>query len=85
MDEAFIGSLITFLGAYAPQNWLPCNGQVLPIRGYEPLYSIIGNRYGGSVAQNTFALPSFNPDGKPDSEGRYVLICVNGVYPARSG
>lgn len=57
MDEAFIGSIILFAGNFAPQGWLLCQGQTLPVSQYTALYSVIGNTYGGTPGQ-TFALPN---------------------------
>lgn len=45
-----------FAGAYAPEGWAMCNGQLLPISGYEALFSLIGTTYGGDGVTN-FALP----------------------------
>lgn len=56
MADAYLGEIRLFAGSYAPQNWLFCNGQSLPIAQYEALYSIMGNTYGGD-AQN-FNLPN---------------------------
>jgi microcystin-dependent protein len=41
---------------YAPQYWLPCNGQVLRIQDYQGLFGLFGTTYGGN-GQTTFALP----------------------------
>lgn len=81
--DSYIASIGTTLAPFAPTGWLPCNGQTLQINAYQPLYSLIGNRYGGSPTDGTFMLPAFNPDGQPDKDGRLVVICVNGIYPAR--
>lgn len=54
--EGFIGEIRAFAGTYAPEGWHFCNGAILPINGYDALYSLIGNTYGGSEGVN-FALP----------------------------
>jgi microcystin-dependent protein len=46
-----------FGGNYAPLNWALCDGQLLPISQYSPLYSLIGTTYGGDGVTN-FALPN---------------------------
>lgn len=81
--DSYTGSLGTFIGnpRNIPVGWLPCNGQMLNISNYQMLYSLIGNRYGGSLPAQTFALPSFNPNGQPDAQGRLTLICAMGTYP----
>jgi microcystin-dependent protein len=56
MDNFFVGQIMLWAGNFAPYRWLPCEGQLLPIRQYSTLYSILGNIYGGD-GQNTFALP----------------------------
>jgi len=55
MDE-FIGIVKLFAGNYAPDNWLFCHGQLLPVSQYQALFSILGNMYGGD-GRTTFALP----------------------------
>lgn len=54
--EPFIGQVMMFAGNYAPRGWAFCNGQLLSIKKYTALYSIIGNTYGGD-GRTTFALP----------------------------
>jgi microcystin-dependent protein len=54
--DGFTGEIRTFGGNYAPQNWHLCDGTVLNISDYSPLYSLIGVTYGGDGA-TTFALP----------------------------
>lgn len=55
-DLGYVGEIRMFGGNYAPVGWALCNGQVLPIRGNEVLYSLIGTTYGGN-GKETFALP----------------------------
>jgi microcystin-dependent protein len=53
--EEFIGAIKMFAGSKAPQDWMFCHGQLLPINGNEPLFNVIGMQYGGG--NGTFALP----------------------------
>ena len=57
MSEPFIGEIRMFGGNYAPLNWALCNGELLPISQYGPLYALIGTTYGGDGVTN-FALPN---------------------------
>lgn len=82
--EPFIGQVMVFSGNFCPVNWLPANGQLLPIQSYQALYSLLGNRYGGQYP-NTFALPNAAPFTTLTS-GASLLVCIsvtNGVYPQR--
>src|SRR5690606_27114112 len=45
-----------FAGNFAPQGWALCNGQLLSIAEYEPLFALLGTTYGGD-GQTTFGLP----------------------------
>jgi len=56
MSEYYIGEIRLFPYTYAPEDWMECNGQILPIGQYQALFAVIGNQYGGSYP-NTFALP----------------------------
>lgn len=70
--DAFIGEIKAFPYNFVPVNWLPCDGTLYPTsqRQYQALYSIIGQRYGGS--SNQFAVP--------DLRGR-VAVGVGSYFP----
>lgn len=55
--DAFIGEIRAFGFARIPENWLRCEGQLLPKSQYEALYSIIEYTYGGDPAKRLFRLP----------------------------
>ena len=42
-----------------PKGWKLCNGETLQTSRYGALNSIIGYKYGGSIARNEFKLPNF--------------------------
>jgi microcystin-dependent protein len=52
----FLGEIMLFAGDFAPDGWVLCQGQVLPIASYTALFSILGTTYGGNGI-TTFALP----------------------------
>jgi microcystin-dependent protein len=56
MAQPYIGEIRMFAGNFAPAGWLFCNGALLAISEYEPLFQLIGTTYGGD-GQTTFALP----------------------------
>lgn len=56
MGDPYIGEIRMFGGNFAPQGWLFCNGDLLPISEYEHLFQLIGTTYGGDGI-TTFALP----------------------------
>ncbi|WEK32361.1 MAG: tail fiber protein [Candidatus Pseudomonas phytovorans] len=56
MAEGFLGEIRMFAGNFAPRGWMLCQGQILNLRTYTALFSILGTTYGGD-GQNTFALP----------------------------
>ncbi len=58
VDLAYTGEIRCFPYAFIPAYWAACAGQVLPQSRYTALYAVIGNTYGGSAAQGTFALPN---------------------------
>lgn len=55
--DPFVGEIRLFAGTFAPRGWLVCNGQLLPIRQYTALFSLLGTTYGGD-GTTTFALPN---------------------------
>jgi microcystin-dependent protein len=57
MSDPFIGEIRPVGFLFAPQGWAMCNGQLLPISQNTPLFSLLGNSYGGD-GRATFALPN---------------------------
>jgi microcystin-dependent protein len=64
MSETYIGEIRLFAFTYAPEGWLDCAGQTVPISQYEVLFALIGTTYGGDGSSN-FMLP--------DLRGRYMM------------
>ena len=56
MSEPYIGEIRLFGFSRAPVGWLACDGSLVPISGYEALYTLIGTTYGGDGI-TTFATP----------------------------
>jgi microcystin-dependent protein len=54
--EPFISQVIAYGGQAPPPDWAYCDGSLLKVAQYEPLYSLIGTTYGGDGIQE-FALP----------------------------
>jgi microcystin-dependent protein len=46
-----------FAGSFAPNGWMLCQGQTLPISENDALFTLIGTTYGGD-GQETFNLPN---------------------------
>jgi len=51
-----MGIIKIFAGNFAPQNWMFCTGQLLPINQYNALFALLGTTYGGD-GKTTFGLP----------------------------
>lgn len=56
-DTAFVGEVTCAGFNFCPVNTLECNGQLLPIAQYTPLFALIGTYYGGNGTSN-FQLPN---------------------------
>ncbi|MET0461852.1 MAG: tail fiber protein [Chitinophagaceae bacterium] len=57
--EPYLGNVTVFAGNFAPQNWMFCQGQLLSIQQYTPLFAIVSNIYGGDGV-STFGLPNLS-------------------------
>ncbi|HTJ25096.1 MAG TPA: tail fiber protein [Candidatus Limnocylindria bacterium] len=57
MSTQFLSEIRIFSFNFAPKNWAMCNGQLLPINTYQPLFALLGTTYGGN-GQTTFGLPN---------------------------
>ncbi|MFF0830255.1 phage tail protein [Brevibacillus sp. NPDC003359] len=55
--DCYVGEIRLFAGQYAPVGWAFCDGSSLPVAKNMPLYTIIGNKYGGDNKE--FKLPDF--------------------------
>ncbi|MQP68036.1 phage tail protein [Niveispirillum sp. SYP-B3756] len=55
--ESYLGQISYFAYTRPIQGWLPCNGQLLSVQQYAPLFSLLGTTYGGD-GRTTFALPN---------------------------
>ena len=70
MSEPYLGQIEAFPYNFVPRNWLPCQGQLLPIAQYQALFALLETTYGGN-GRNTFALP--------DLRGRVAIGQGNGA------
>ncbi len=83
MADPFIGE-IRMLGLnFAPVGWQACDGSLLSIAEYSPLFSLIGTTYGGD-GQNTFAVPDLRGrlpihQGQGPGLSNYVIGQVAGT------
>jgi microcystin-dependent protein len=57
MSSPYIGEIRMFAGNFAPNGWMFCEGQTLPIAENDALFTLIGTTYGGD-GQETFNLPN---------------------------
>jgi microcystin-dependent protein len=60
------------------EDWIPCDGSLLSIAEHQPLFSLLGWRFGGD-GWTTFRLPAISAPAVPIDYG----IAVNGLYPTR--
>jgi microcystin-dependent protein len=56
MSDYYVGEIRLFGGNYIVQDWLPCDGRVLPVMSYQLLFAVLGAVWGGN-GSTTFALP----------------------------
>lgn len=56
MSDQFVGEIRIFGGNFEPRGWAFCDGRVLSVAQYTPLFSLLGTTYGGN-GQSTFCLP----------------------------
>jgi microcystin-dependent protein len=57
MAQPYVGEIRMFGGNFAPNGWMFCDGQTLPISANETLFQLIGTTYGGD-GEETFNLPN---------------------------
>jgi microcystin-dependent protein len=57
VGQPYVGEIRMFGGNFAPNGWMFCDGQTLPISENDVLFQLIGTTYGGD-GQSTFNLPN---------------------------
>lgn len=77
--NAFIGSVIAWPSPRLPSGWAWCQGQLLQVQQHQPLFSLIGNAYGGD-GRTTFALPDITPLVSGGKQLKWI-IALEGEYP----
>ena len=79
MPDSFLGQVIYVPYRRAPDAWAICDGALLSVAAYAPLFSVIGNSFGGDGRSN-FALPNLvNAPSTP--KGLLPIISLQGEYP----
>jgi hypothetical protein len=73
-----LGQVMLTAGIVA--NGIPATGQLLPIAGNAPLYTLMGTNYGGDGV-TTFALPDLRSVAP---NGLTYTICNLGVFPSQN-
>ena len=76
--DPFVGLIALFPYQFSQNGWFTCEGQVLSVAEYQPLFSLIGNQFGGDGEQ-TFVLPKL----AGPAPGLRYFIAVEGIYPSR--
>lgn len=56
MSEPFLAEIRIVGFNFAPRGWAFCDGQILPVKQNQPLFSLLGATYGGDGI-TSFALP----------------------------
>lgn len=57
MADPFLGQLLLVGFNFAPYQWAPCNGQLIPISSNQALFALLGVNFGGDGIR-TFGLPN---------------------------
>ena len=78
--DPYIGEVRIFAGTYAPEGWLFCQGQMLPVAQYQALFAVISITYGGD-GKKTFALPDLKGRA-PISQGQGKGLSMYGLGKA---
>jgi microcystin-dependent protein len=75
----YLGQIVIFPFPFTPTGFRNCDGSLLPIRGNEALYSLLGTQFGGD-GTTTFALPNYT---KIAPAGSTYCIATQGMFPQR--
>lgn len=78
MAQPYVGEIRMFAGNFAPNGWMFCDGQLLPISENETLFQLIGTTYGGD-GESTFALPNLQSRVPMHQGNGFILAETGGV------
>jgi microcystin-dependent protein len=79
--DCLVGEINLFSCGYAPHRHARCEGQLLRVSSYLPLFSLISDRFGGD-GREIFGIP--NLLGHGPIPGIDYYIALEGSYPGRS-
>ena len=77
MLTPYIGEVVLYAFNFAPHNWAPCTGQLLPLSQNIQLFLTIKNEFGGDGV-STFALPDYHTLAP---QGMQYCIALQGTDP----
>ncbi|MEI7610299.1 MAG: tail fiber protein [Rhodospirillaceae bacterium] len=76
--NSYISAVKLFPQPAIPEEFIPCDGRILPVKGYEALYTLLGVTFGGSAGKQ-FALPKLEA---PQAGLAYAICNMSrGTYP----
>jgi microcystin-dependent protein len=78
--DAFMGTILLLPIDYAPQGWLLCDGQKIPIVSNQAMFALLGTKFGGDGKSN-FAIPDLR--GKEPAPNMAYYIAMVGIWPSR--
>lgn len=73
-----VGQISLFAFNFAPQNWLKCDGALIPISENETLFQLLGFKFGGDN-ENVFGLP--NLTSTPPTNLHYCMASGGEFQP----
>ncbi len=75
----FLGEIRLYAFDFVPDGWMPCEGQLLPIREYDLLHNFLGDIYGGD-GLITFGLPNLNLNFREEALPGAVPMRDKGIH-----
>ena len=77
MINPYVGEVSCFGFDWAPEGWLPCQGQLVSVQAYSQLFAVIGKTFGGDGLA-TFGLPKFE---QITTDGGWFCMSAFGAPP----
>jgi microcystin-dependent protein len=85
MADCYIAEIRPFAGTsnFIPSGWVLCDGRLLSVSSYQPLFTLIGTKFGGDGVSN-FAVPDLR-SRLPIGSGQGTGLANNYAYAATGG
>lgn len=80
MSSESLGEILFFSSNHCPANYMECDGRVLQVEQFKPLFKLIGNKFGGD-GQTTFCIPDLTKARPFNTQLKFYIVAKDAEPP----